>query len=75
MRDRPYVALVIHDQKKPFRYLQVRGEIVEITPEGARQHINDLSLKYTGEPVFKIKDPNEVRLIYKLHPEKFQVMG
>jgi PPOX class probable F420-dependent enzyme len=75
MRDRPQVALVIHDQKKPFRYLQVRGKIVEISGEGARQHINDLSLKYTGEPVFTINDPNEVRLIYKLYPDRVQFMG
>ena len=75
MRERPNVALVIHDQTNPYRYLQVRGKIVEISAEGARQHINDLSLKYTGEPVFNIKNPNEVRIIYKLHPEKIQVMG
>jgi PPOX class probable F420-dependent enzyme len=75
MSNRPQVALVIHDQKKPYRYLQVRGKVVEISGEGARQHINDLSLKYTGEAVFTINDPNEVRLIYKLLPEKIQVMG
>jgi PPOX class probable F420-dependent enzyme len=75
MQNRPHVALVIHDQAIPYRYLQVRGKIVEISGEGARQHINDLSLKYTGEDVFTIKDPNQVRLIYKLLPQKIQVMG
>ena len=75
MRERPQVALVIHDQKIPLRYAQVRGRIVEISGEGARQHINDLSKKYTGNKEFKLKDPNEVRLIYKLLPEKIQVAG
>jgi PPOX class probable F420-dependent enzyme len=75
MQERPQVALVIHDQKKPLRYAQVRGKIVEIVGEGARHHINDLSLKYTGNPVFTLKDPNEVRLMYKLLPEKVQVSG
>ena len=75
MHNRPHVSLVIHDQTKPYRYLQVRGKIVEISGEGARQHINDLSLKYTGEPVFTIKDPNQVRIIYKLLPQKVHVMG
>lgn len=75
MHKRPQIALLIHDQKIPLRYAQVRGKIVEISGEGARQHINDLSLKYTGKSVFTIKDPNQVRLIYKLLPEKVQVSG
>jgi PPOX class probable F420-dependent enzyme len=75
MQERPQIALVIHDQKNPLKYAQVRGKIVEIGSEGARQHINDLSKKYTGKSVFKLKDPNEIRLIYKLLPEKVQVSG
>ena len=75
MQKRPQIALLIHDQKKPLRYAQVRGKIVNISGEGARQHINDLSLKYTGKSVYTLKDPNEVRLIYKLLPEKVQVSG
>ena len=75
MRSRPQVALVIHDPKNPFRYIQVRGKIAEIGGEGARQHINNLALKYTGKAGFTLKDPDEVRLIYKLLPEKVQVSG
>ena len=75
MRSRPQIALVIHDPKNPYRYIQVRGKIAEISGEGARQHINDLALKYTGKAGFTLKDPNEVRLIYKLLPEKVQVSG
>ncbi len=75
MRSRPQVALVIHDPNNPYRYVQVRGKIAEISGEGARQHINDLALKYTGKAGFTLKDPNEVRLIYKLLPEKVQVLG
>ena len=75
MRSRPQVALVIHDPKDPYRYIQVRGKIAEIGGEGARQHINDLALKYTGKAGFTLKDPNEVRMIYKLLPEKVQVSG
>jgi len=75
MRSRPQVALVIHDPKNPYRYIQVRGKIAEISGEGARQHINDLALKYTGKAGFSLKDPNEVRLIYKLLIEKVQVLG
>lgn len=75
MRERPQIALAIHDQENPYRYIQIRGRIVEIKQEGARQHINDLSEKYTGNSEYTLNDPNEIRLIYKLLPEKVQVMG
>jgi len=75
MRARPSVAIVLHNHDKPYHYVQIRGEIVEITEDGARQHINDLSLKYRGEPEYKLNDPNEIRVIYKVIPESIQVMG
>jgi PPOX class probable F420-dependent enzyme len=75
MRSRPHVALVIQDPKDPYRYIQVRGRIVEIRSEGARQHIDDLALKYTGKAGYTLKNPNEVRLIYRLFPETIQVSG
>lgn len=75
MRQRSSIAVVIQDPNNPFRYMQVRGRIVEITEKGARQHINTLSEKYTGNAEYTLNDPNEVRVIYTLRPEKAQVMG
>ncbi|MES0360244.1 MAG: PPOX class F420-dependent oxidoreductase [Anaerolineales bacterium] len=75
MRQRSSIAVVIQDPNNPFRYMQVRGRIVEITEKGARQHINTLSEKYTGNAEYTLNDPNEVRVIYMLRPEKAQVMG
>src|SRR5574339_127684 len=46
MRARPQVALTILDPKKPYRYIQIRGVIVETTEEGAAEHISALSRKY-----------------------------
>ncbi len=68
MRERPQVALDIVDPNDPYRYLQIRGEVVEITTEGARDHINFLSKKYTGSPVYG-GNPSEVRVIYRVRPE------
>lgn len=68
MRRNPHVALVIVDPKNPYRYLQIRGKIVEITTEGARKHIDILAKKYTGEDKYTSGRDNEVRVIYKLYP-------
>ena len=75
MRSRPAVAVVLHKNDQPYRYVQIRGQIVEITENGARQHINDLSLKYQGDSEYTLNDPNEIRVIYKLLPQSIQVMG
>jgi PPOX class probable F420-dependent enzyme len=70
MRRSPRVAFAIVDPKDPYRYLQIRGKIVEITENGANEHINFLSQKYTGHP-FNIT-PDMVRVIYKIEPEHAQ---
>jgi len=75
MRARPQIALAIQDPEDHFRYIQVRGRVATFTHERARQHINILAGKYTGKAEFSLKDPNEIRVIYKLLPERVQVMG
>lgn len=71
MRSRPTVAIVIPDPRNTYRYVQIRGRVVEITNAGAREHINFLNNKYHGVPVFP-GDPAQVRVIYKIKPEHVQ---
>ncbi len=70
MRARSAVAVVIADPANPYRYLQIRGTIVEITHEGAEQHIDTLALKYLGQEKYPYRREGEIRVIYKLLPEK-----
>jgi PPOX class probable F420-dependent enzyme len=67
-RDRR-IALVILDPKNPYRYLQIRGVVVEITTEGARQHIDLLAKKYRGVDKYESMNPGETRVTYKILPE------
>lgn len=70
MRRNPKVAIMIIDPMDPYRYIQIRGKVVEITTEGARQHINALSKKYTGRDIFTGGPSDEIRVTYKILPEK-----
>ena len=46
----PKVTLTIRDEENPYRYAEVRGEVVEkVTGQEARDHIDELSRKYHGE--------------------------
>lgn len=61
----PYVAIDILDPENPYRYLAVRGRVVELTEEGAREHIDELARRYTGAE--KYSGPaDEQRVIVKI---------
>ena len=75
MRKNPKVAMVIGDPKNPYRYVQIRGQVVEFIIEGAEGHIDILNLKYNGTPLYPNHSADMPRVIYKILPEKIQTMG
>jgi PPOX class probable F420-dependent enzyme len=75
VRRDPRVSVSLQDPANPYRYLEIRGRVVEITQTGADDHINKLSQKYLGKPVYPFRQPGEVRVLYKIEPEKVSSMG
>jgi PPOX class probable F420-dependent enzyme len=75
IRRDPRVALAIVDPENPYRYMEIRGKVVEVTEKGADDHINSLSEKYLGNPVYPFRQPGEVRVLYKIEPQKISSMG
>ena len=75
IRRDPRVSITLQDPGNPYRYLEIRGRVVEITENGADDHINKLSQKYLGKPVYPFRQPGEVRVTYKIEPQKISSMG
>jgi PPOX class probable F420-dependent enzyme len=48
MRLNPRVTLLCFDPRQPLRSLEVRGRVVEMTEEGALDHLDGLCELYTG---------------------------
>ncbi|MCU0479614.1 MAG: PPOX class F420-dependent oxidoreductase [Anaerolineae bacterium] len=75
MRARSKVTILSVDPNNPYRYLEVRGEVVDISEDGAIDHINLLSNRYRGQPDYYASMPDrrgkETRVIYKIKPIKF----
>jgi PPOX class probable F420-dependent enzyme len=71
----PTVALSIQDPENPYRYVQVKGRVVEVTEKGADAHIDALAKKYLGQDRYPHRRPGEVRVTVKVAPEKIQSMG
>jgi PPOX class probable F420-dependent enzyme len=69
------VALAVIDPDNPYRYLEIRGPVVEITEQGADSHIDKMAKKYLGADKYPYRQPTEERVMYKIQPEHVNVMG
>jgi PPOX class probable F420-dependent enzyme len=50
LRADPRVSLIIYDPKQPLRHIEIRGRVVEITEEGAVEHLDALTAFYLKKP-------------------------
>ncbi len=66
------VTMLVIDPEDTGRWLEVRGQIAEVTEVGAVEHVNALNLKYEGHADFfanKEDDRNaQQRITYKIEP-------
>ena len=75
LRANPRVALSVQDPENPYRYVQIRGKVTEMTESGADAHIDALAKKYIGKDRYPNRQPGEVRVMVKIQPERVQGMG
>ena len=75
VRREPRVAMAIIDPDNPYRFLEIRGRVVEITEKGADEHIDKMAKKYMGKDKYPGRAPGEVRVLYKIEPEHTTSMG
>lgn len=59
----PYASVLVF--AGPYRWIEVEGP-VDTTEEGAADHIDQLSMKYDGQPFTR----HDNRLIVRVHPER-----
>jgi len=63
----PRITLLVQDPKNGFRWTQIQGRLAGTNVEGADDHIEHLSHRYTGGPY---RNPKIDRLIIKIDPER-----
>ena len=69
------VALAIVDVNNPYRHIAIRGDVVEITNDGADDHIDSLAKKYLDADKYPYGQEGEIRVIYKIRPDRVATMG
>ncbi|MBZ0279035.1 MAG: PPOX class F420-dependent oxidoreductase [Anaerolineae bacterium] len=74
MRRDPRVTLLLLDPADPYRWIEIRGQVENITEEGAVDHIDQLAKKYEGVDHFyggytaAERQHTETRVKYTIRP-------
>lgn len=69
VRRDPRVALSVLSAQNPYQMATIRGRVVEMTHQGAAEHIDKLAKKYLGQDRYPFHRPGEQRVILKIEPE------
>ena len=63
------VGVTVIDPNNPYNVVAVRGTVVDITTEGADEHIDRLAKKYLGVDEYPMRQPGEVRLKIRIRTD------
>jgi PPOX class probable F420-dependent enzyme len=69
VRRDPRVSLDVADPDDVSSYVEVRGRVVEITPDGAAEHIEQLAQRYLGGPYPWFGGRDQVRLLLRIEAD------
>jgi PPOX class probable F420-dependent enzyme len=69
----PRVGISVVEQFNPYNMVSIKGRVVEMTSEGADEHLHKLAKRYLGIGKYNYRKPKDKRVIIKVKPEK--VMG
>ena len=77
MQANPKVTILVMDPKNSSRWIEVRGQVREITPEGAEDHANKLTQRYCQNKhhfygdIYPVEQKGkETRVIVRIQPLK-----
>ena len=71
----PRVALTVSDPDNPSRYFAVRGRVLNVTADGAADHIEKLAQRYLGGPYPWYGGRDQVRLLMTIEALKISGVG
>jgi len=71
----PRVALTVSDPENPNRYFAVRGRVLNVTADGAADHIEKLAQRYLGGPYPWYGGRDQTRLLITIEAHKISGVG
>lgn len=71
----PRITIAISNPKQPSTYRELRGRVMNITTEGAVEHIEKLSQRYLGKPYPWFGGRDQVRVILTMEVDRILGVG
>ena len=71
----PRIALSLVDPANPYRYLEIRGEVVHIEEDPENVFIDAMAKKYMGVDVYPMHQPGDERVVVYVRLQHTTQMG
>ena len=72
----PKVGMAIMDPDDPYRFAQIRGEVTDVTEDGAVENINKLANRYMGVDEYpNLGEEQGARVLIKIRPDRVVTGG
>jgi PPOX class probable F420-dependent enzyme len=75
MEHDPRVAVSVVDPDDQYNVVAVRGTVVDITTDGADDHIDALAKKYLGVDSYPMRSDDEVRVKVRVRTDRISMQG
>ncbi|CAN5876542.1 PPOX class F420-dependent oxidoreductase [soil metagenome] len=71
----PRVAMSMIDMVNPYRYLEIRGRVVDVADDTDNAFIDSMASKYMGKDSYPFHQPGDHRVVVTVEPEHTTQMG
>jgi len=71
----PHIALSIVDPENPYRYVEIRGEVVRVDEDPDLDFINSMAKKYLDLDRYPYHQPGDERIVLYVEPRHTTQMG
>jgi PPOX class probable F420-dependent enzyme len=75
MESDPRVAVSVVDPDDQYNVVAVRGTVIDITTDGADEHIDALAKKYLGVDSYPMRQEGEVRVKVRVRTDRIAMQG
>jgi PPOX class probable F420-dependent enzyme len=69
------VAVSVIDPDDPYNVVAVTGTVVDVTTEGADDHIDALAKKYMGVDSYPMRQEGEIRIKVRVRTDRIAMQG
>jgi len=75
LKANPNVAASATDPDNPYRYLEIRGRVVDVEDDSSLAFINSMAKKYMGLDEYPYHQPGDERVVMVIEPTHTSHMG